>query len=97
MYSNDSRPPNLAFLFQPEDEEFFNPDYVEVDRVLEESVTVDPMTENKIIHYLVKWRGLSYEESTWELQQDVDPKKVEHFNQWRLPPPEEERQVSNLP
>lgn len=30
-------------------------------------------------HYLVKWCSLSYEESTWELQEDVDPGKIQEF------------------
>ena len=50
-----------------EDEEYFNPDYVEVDRLLDMSADG---------HYLVKWRGLPYEECTWELAQDIDKQKV---------------------
>ena len=30
-------------------------------------------------HYLVKWRSLPYEDCTWELEADVDPKKIEDF------------------
>ena len=71
----------------------FNPDYVEVDRVLEESVTFDPNSKEEITHYLVKWRGLAYEDSTWELQQDVDPEKVLLFKKFRELPDEEDRQV----
>ena len=71
----------------------FNPDYVEVERVLDVSETMDPITEEKTIHYLVKWRLLPYEDSTWELDSDVDKTKVEDFMKLRLPPPEEERQV----
>lgn len=71
----------------------FNPDYVEVDRVLEVSVTTDPVSNEEITHFLVKWRGLPYEDSTWELQQDVDPEKVKFFYKYRDPPPEDERQV----
>lgn len=87
----------MAYFFllfkQIDDEELFNPDYVEVDRVLDVSVTTDPVSEEDVTHFLVKWRSLPYEESTWELQQDVDPNKVEQFYKIKDPPPEEEREV----
>ena len=44
-------------------------------------------------HYLVKWRSLPYEDCTWELEADVDPKKIEDFIRWRDPPAEEETNV----
>uniref|UniRef100_A0A8C9WE42 Chromodomain helicase DNA binding protein 6 n=1 Tax=Scleropages formosus TaxID=113540 RepID=A0A8C9WE42_SCLFO len=33
----------------------------------------------EVTHYLVKWCSLPYEESTWELQEDVDPAKIREF------------------
>jgi hypothetical protein len=57
------------------------------------SVTTDPVTSEDVTHFLVKWRGLPYEDSTWELQQDVDPEKVKLFYKYKEPPPENERQV----
>ncbi len=77
-----------------DDEELFNPDYVEVDRVLDQSVVTDLFTNEPVTHYLVKWRGLAYEDSTWELEQDVNNSKIEVFHKVRQPPPEEERVVS---
>lgn len=38
-------------------------------------------------HFLVKWRSLSYEESTWELEDDLDPEKIKHFMRFKDPPP----------
>lgn len=32
-------------------------------------------------HYLVKWCSLSYEEATWELQEDLDPEKIREFEE----------------
>ena len=61
---------------QVEEDDYFNPDYVEVDRVLDLSAATDPVTGEASTHYLVKWRALPYEESTWELAQDVDKQKV---------------------
>ncbi|KAJ8344324.1 hypothetical protein SKAU_G00316530 [Synaphobranchus kaupii] len=69
----------LKHIFTEPDEDLFNPDYVEVDRVLEVAHTTDTETGEEVTHYLVKWCSLSYEESTWELQEDVDPGKIHEF------------------
>ena len=78
-----------------DDGEYFNPDYVEVDRVLDMTTYKDPEKEDaeEVVHYLIKWRSLSYEEATWELSSDVDEKKVALYKQWQIPPPEDQRQV----
>uniref|UniRef100_A0A6Q2X7V5 DNA helicase n=1 Tax=Esox lucius TaxID=8010 RepID=A0A6Q2X7V5_ESOLU len=65
------------------DEDLFNPDYIEVDRVLEVAITTDTETGEEVTHYLVKWCSLSYEEATWELQEDVDPVKIREFEEIR--------------
>lgn len=70
------------------DEEAFNPDYIEVDRVLDESKHTDDITKIETRHYLVKWRSLPYEDCTWELEADVDPAKIADFKKWREPPAE---------
>ena len=71
------------------DEDPFNPDYVEVDRVLDASEHTDEVTNVVTKHYLVKWRSLPYEDCTWEVENDVDPIKIEEFSKWRYPPAEE--------
>ncbi len=38
-----------------------------------------------VIEYLVKWRSLQYEESTWELEKDVDKDKIAQFEARRYP------------
>ncbi|XP_059807289.1 chromodomain-helicase-DNA-binding protein 8-like [Hypanus sabinus] len=62
-----------------EDEDPFNPDYIEVDRLLEESHSVDKDNGEPVVYYLVKWCSLPYEDSTWELKEDVDEAKIEEF------------------
>uniref|UniRef100_A0A671KD87 Chromodomain-helicase-DNA-binding protein 6-like n=1 Tax=Sinocyclocheilus anshuiensis TaxID=1608454 RepID=A0A671KD87_9TELE len=69
----------MKHIFTELDEDLFNPDYIEVDRVLEIAITTDTETGEEVTHYLVKWCSLSYEESTWELQEDVDPVKIREF------------------
>ena len=66
-------------------EEAFNPDYIEVDRVLDMSEHTDEISKTKTKHYLVKWRSLPYEDCTWELENDVDPNKIKDFYRWRDP------------
>uniref|UniRef100_A0A9J8B3G1 Chromodomain helicase DNA binding protein 7 n=1 Tax=Cyprinus carpio carpio TaxID=630221 RepID=A0A9J8B3G1_CYPCA len=61
------------FLSEP-----FNPDYVEVDRVLDVSESTDENGEPLTL-YLVKWCSLAYEDSTWELKADIDQGKIEEF------------------
>ena len=48
-------------------------------------------------HYLVKWQGLSYEESTWELEDDLDPEKVKHFWRFRELPSKEKMRNKKKP
>ncbi|KAJ8366948.1 hypothetical protein AAFF_G00336370 [Aldrovandia affinis] len=68
----------MRHIFQ-EDEEPFNPDYVEVDRILDESHSVDKDNGEPVVYFLVKWCSLPYEDATWELREDVDDGKVEEF------------------
>ncbi|XP_054029684.1 chromodomain-helicase-DNA-binding protein 6 isoform X2 [Dryobates pubescens] len=76
----------MKHIFTEPDEDLFNPDYVEVDRILEVAHTKDPDTGEEVTHYLVKWCSLPYEESTWELEEDVDPGKIKEFEALQVPP-----------
>ncbi len=71
------------------EEELFNPDYVEVDRILDAYDIPDPNGEpnagqpqQMLSYYLVKWKVLPYEEATWELKQDVDKCKIEQYERF---------------
>uniref|UniRef100_A0A8C9L9V5 Chromodomain helicase DNA binding protein 7 n=1 Tax=Pavo cristatus TaxID=9049 RepID=A0A8C9L9V5_PAVCR len=44
-----------------------------------------------VTHYLVKWCSLPYEDSTWELKQDIDQAKIEEFEKLMSREPEMER------
>uniref|UniRef100_A0A8D0AAB1 Chromodomain helicase DNA binding protein 9 n=1 Tax=Sander lucioperca TaxID=283035 RepID=A0A8D0AAB1_SANLU len=78
-----------ALFFMEEDP--FNPDYVEVDRVLEVSYCEDKDTGEEVVYYLVKWCSLPYEDSTWELKDDVDQSKIEEFEQLQAVKPDSRR------
>lgn len=53
----------------------------------------EPNAEKPTKYYLVKWRSLQYEDSTWELEQDVDPAKIEVFERIRHTPPKDQWKV----
>uniref|UniRef100_A0A8C8LTW0 DNA helicase n=1 Tax=Oncorhynchus tshawytscha TaxID=74940 RepID=A0A8C8LTW0_ONCTS len=72
-------------------EDPFNPDYVEVDRVLEVSYCDDKDTGEQVVYYLVKWCSLPYEDSTWELKGDVDQSKIEEFELLQAARPDSRR------
>lgn len=78
---------------QVDEEDLFNPDYIEVDRILDVAVTVDPVSSETVTHYLVTWRSLAYEDATWELEQDVEQNKIDNFMKIRDPPSEEQSRV----
>lgn len=46
------------------------------------------------MYYLVKWCSLPYEDSTWELRDDVDQSKIEEFEQLQAAKPDSCRVVS---
>jgi len=78
-----------------DEDELFNPDYVEVDRVIDMKTSTDSTTGEETALYLVKWRSLPYDECTWELAQDIDTEKIEAFFRVKDPPPENDRKVQN--
>ncbi|XP_051984358.1 chromodomain-helicase-DNA-binding protein 7-like isoform X1 [Xyrauchen texanus] len=80
----------LSNFLSEMDDEPFNPDYVEVDRVLDVSESTDENGE-PVSLYLVKWCSLPYEDSTWELKADIDEGKIEEFKRVMLRDPELKR------
>lgn len=74
----------------------FNPDYTEVDRILDMATTTEEK-EGEVVtltHYLVVWKSLPYEEASWELEQDVvDLPKINAFLARREKPSDEALKV----
>ena len=81
------------FMAQLDEDELFNQEYTEIERLLEVSVAPDPKTGQDVTYYLVKWRSLPYEDSTWEVIEDVTDDKIEEFERYNSFPPEEEQEV----
>uniref|UniRef100_G1R402 Chromodomain helicase DNA binding protein 6 n=1 Tax=Nomascus leucogenys TaxID=61853 RepID=G1R402_NOMLE len=61
----------MKHIFTEPDEDLFNPEFHHI---------------GEVTHYLVKWCSLPYEESTWELEEDVDPAKVKEFESLQVLP-----------
>lgn len=49
----------------------------------------------EVVYYLVKWCSLPYEDSTWELKDDVDQSKIEEFEQLQAVKPDSRRVVGH--
>lgn len=61
--------------------------------MLDVAEQTDPNNGQTVKHYLVKWRALQYEDSTWELQDDVDPAKIKQFEIFSKLPPKDQWKV----
>jgi chromodomain-helicase-DNA-binding protein 7 len=83
-------------IFENLEEEPFNPDFTEVDRVLDCSEHTDD-DGNTVKHYLVKWKSLPYEDATWELEEDVDEQKIEQYLKFNKVPPKSEWKFKKRP
>eukprot|EP00994_Dinema_validum_P000661 NODE_1130_length_1088_cov_83.394610_g871_i1.p1 GENE.NODE_1130_length_1088_cov_83.394610_g871_i1~~NODE_1130_length_1088_cov_83.394610_g871_i1.p1 ORF type:complete len:330 (-),score=44.02 NODE_1130_length_1088_cov_83.394610_g871_i1:4-993(-) len=83
-----------GYEYEPDDDqerEYFNPIFTEVDRI------VDHVGVEENIKYLVKWKGLSYDECTWEDPADVDaPTKIAQYHNWQQFPTKQERRMPSV-
>ena len=58
----------------------FNPDFIQVDRILDEVNVKDEISGSVTKRFYVKWQSLPYETSTWENATDInDDKKIELY------------------
>ncbi|XP_050675614.1 chromodomain-helicase-DNA-binding protein 7-like [Leptidea sinapis] len=84
-------------IFELLDDEPFNPDYIEVERILDMSENQDPANNTVVKHYLVKWKSLQYEDSTWELEEDIDVDKITQYKIFSELPPKEKWKFKKRP
>uniref|UniRef100_A0A1B0DIN5 Chromodomain-helicase-DNA-binding protein 7 n=1 Tax=Phlebotomus papatasi TaxID=29031 RepID=A0A1B0DIN5_PHLPP len=71
-------------IFENLEEEPFNPDFVEIDRILDVSEHTDANTGEKTKHYLIKWKSLAYEDSTkLPPKNEWKPKRRPHPDMWK--------------
>ncbi|XP_038222216.1 chromodomain-helicase-DNA-binding protein 7-like isoform X1 [Zerene cesonia] len=84
-------------IFELLDDEPFNPDYIEVERILDMSENEDPANNTVVKHYLVKWKSLQYEDSTWELEEDIDVDKIKQYKVFSEVPPKEKWKFKKRP
>ena len=78
-------------LEDAEEEEFFDERFIQVDRILatkKEMVKNEEGVESEKTYYLIKWVGLPYTDSTWELSESInDDSKLQEFNRNNMPRP----------
>lgn len=85
-------------------DELFNPDYVEIDRVLDEyeiedtTNTKSDQPPSKVKYFLIKWKSLPYEDASWEIETDVkNAKKIERFHRFNTMVPEMHQRIVPRP
>ncbi|XP_041454100.1 chromodomain-helicase-DNA-binding protein 8-like isoform X2 [Lytechinus variegatus] len=88
---------NYGLVSEFDEGEYFNPDFIVVDRILDKAITKDEDSDEMVTHYLVKWASLPYEESTWELAEDVDEGKKKIYEKCSKLPSKSERQRKSRP
>lgn len=60
------------------------PETLEAEKSTESKEEPKPTIEKQLVtHFLVKWRSLPYDESTWELEKDIDSDKIKEFYERR--------------
>lgn len=64
---------------------------------MDEAKHTDPTTGETVRHFLVKWRSLQYEDSTWELEENVDPDKIVQFHRFNKLPPKDQWKPKKKP
>ncbi|CAH0404772.1 unnamed protein product [Chilo suppressalis] len=84
-------------IFELLDDEPFNPDYIESERILDMSENQDPANNTVVKHYLVKWKSMQYEDSTWELEEDIDVDKIKQFRIFNEIPPKDKWKFKKRP
>uniref|UniRef100_A0A6B2EIQ7 Putative snf2 family dna-dependent atpase n=1 Tax=Phlebotomus kandelakii TaxID=1109342 RepID=A0A6B2EIQ7_9DIPT len=84
-------------IFENLEDEPYNPDFVEIDRILDVSEHTDANNGEKTKHYLIKWKSLAYEDSTWELEEDADQLKIEQYERFNKMPPRNEWKPKRRP
>ena len=82
-------------LVQLEEGQYYNPDYLQVDRIISRKRG----TRDGDDEFYVKWKGLGYEEATWETAADIDnDEEIARYFRYSQPPPpnmgEEQRRTS---
>jgi chromodomain-helicase-DNA-binding protein 7 len=71
-----------------QEDEYFDPDYLQVDRIVAKAEKV--FNGRTKISYLVKWKSLPYEETTWEDAADVnDDDKIAQYIKFSKIPKQE--------
>ena len=88
---------SMASMMEQVDDEPFDPNFTEVERVLDEKEFPDgeDLAKTKT-YYLCKWMGLPYDECTWEVEEDSDTVKIAEFRARQIPPTAAERKVSTF-